>query len=165
MADFEVPPDAEWSTQLADPQGGRIVCHNDVCPENVVFRDGRPAALLDFDFAAPGRPVWDVAQAASYWCPLTDPALATELRRPAFDPPARLAMFADAYQLSDVDRQSFVGVYFETEEVSVRFVLDHVAAGHRHFAELWEGGGRVRFDRKMRWLDANRDILHRAVTR
>ena len=29
------------------------MCHNDVCPENVVFRDGIAVALLDFEFAAP----------------------------------------------------------------------------------------------------------------
>ena len=37
---------------LADPAGGTLVCHNDVCPENVVFRDGIAVALLDFEFAA-----------------------------------------------------------------------------------------------------------------
>jgi hypothetical protein len=46
----------EWPRALADPAGGTILCHNDVCPDNVVFRDGRAAALIDFDLAAPGRP-------------------------------------------------------------------------------------------------------------
>ena len=31
-------------------KGGPIVCHNDVCLENVVFRDGEAVGLLDFDF-------------------------------------------------------------------------------------------------------------------
>jgi hypothetical protein len=44
-----------WSDDMADPEGGTVVCHNDVCVENVVFRDGVAVALLDFDFAAPGR--------------------------------------------------------------------------------------------------------------
>ena len=30
-----------------------MVCHNDVCLENVVFRGGAAVALLDFEFAAP----------------------------------------------------------------------------------------------------------------
>ena len=50
-----------WDDSLADPAGGTLVCHNDVCPENVVFRDGIAVALLDFEFAAPGRPVYDLA--------------------------------------------------------------------------------------------------------
>src|ERR1700680_4051081 len=46
-----------WSDEMADPEGGPVICHNDVCLENVVFRDGEAVALLDFDFAAPGRSV------------------------------------------------------------------------------------------------------------
>ena len=42
-----------WSDELADPQWRPIVCHNDVCMENVVFRNGVAIGLLDFDFAAP----------------------------------------------------------------------------------------------------------------
>jgi thiamine kinase-like enzyme len=30
--------DATWSAEMADPVGGEVFCHNDVCPENVVFR-------------------------------------------------------------------------------------------------------------------------------
>jgi len=33
------------------------VCHDDVCSENVVFRDDIADALLDFEFDAPGRAV------------------------------------------------------------------------------------------------------------
>ena len=46
---------------MADPDGGSVMCHNDVCLENVVFRDGRAVTLLDFDFAAPGRRSFDLA--------------------------------------------------------------------------------------------------------
>src|SRR5204863_7790966 len=49
-----------WSAEMADPQpSGPVVCHNDVCLENVVFRGGLAVALLDFDFAAPGGPSHD----------------------------------------------------------------------------------------------------------
>ncbi|GGU08398.1 hypothetical protein GCM10010244_38120 [Streptomyces coeruleorubidus] len=57
---------AEWSRDLADPEGGRVLTHNDVGPDNVVFCDGRAAALIDFDLAAPGRPLWDIAITARY---------------------------------------------------------------------------------------------------
>ena len=57
---------------MADPEGGPVVCHNDVCLENVVFRDGEAVALLDFDFAAPGRPVYDLACFARMCVPIDD---------------------------------------------------------------------------------------------
>ena len=61
-------PDVPWATDLADPRGGTILCHSDTCVENVVFRDGEAYGLIDFDMAAPGRPLWDLAMAARYWC-------------------------------------------------------------------------------------------------
>jgi hypothetical protein len=66
------PSRAAWSSELADPVGGPIICHNDVCLENVVFRDGTATALLDFDFAAPGRPIYDLAQFARLCVPIDD---------------------------------------------------------------------------------------------
>ena len=88
----------DWSTQWADPAGGSVVCHNDLFPENVVFRDGRVVALIDFAMAAPGRPLWDVAIAAEIWGPLGDP----ERRDPHgidLDGIARLGVLARAYGL------------------------------------------------------------------
>src|SRR5580704_10223498 len=39
-ATFVTEPGMTWSDELADPAGGSVVCHNDVCPENVVYRRG-----------------------------------------------------------------------------------------------------------------------------
>jgi hypothetical protein len=68
-----------WNDELADPSGGPIVCHNDVCMENVVFRDGAAVGLLDFDFAAPGRPIYDLAQFARMCVPIDDDMSAERL--------------------------------------------------------------------------------------
>ena len=75
--------EAAWSTEMADPdidsaagataEGGLVVCHNDVCLENVVFHDGAAVGLLDFDFAAPGRRGYDLAQMARMCAPVDDP--------------------------------------------------------------------------------------------
>ena len=87
------------ATRLADPAGGTVVCHNDVEPSNVVFRDGIAVALLDFEFAAPGRPVYDLAHLARFWVPIDDDFDQARLGwRPA-DRPARLRLVADAYGL------------------------------------------------------------------
>ncbi|MGQ4267178.1 phosphotransferase [Nocardiopsis changdeensis] len=70
-----VPVDtaAPWPADLADPHGGPLLCHNDPCVENLVFRGRRAAALIDFDLAAPGRPLWDVAALAYYMGPTLPP--------------------------------------------------------------------------------------------
>lgn len=60
----------EWNGILADPAGGTLVCHNDIELSNVVFRDGVAVGLIDFEFAAPGRPVYDVAHLARLCVPI-----------------------------------------------------------------------------------------------
>jgi Ser/Thr protein kinase RdoA (MazF antagonist) len=44
------------------------VCHHDAGPNNFVFQDGLPVALIDFEFAAPGAVLDDLAYAAWAWC-------------------------------------------------------------------------------------------------
>ena len=76
-----------------------LVSHCDYCPGNVVFRDGLPVALIDFDLAHPTTRLYDIANALWYWAPLRDP----RDRAPAFadaDIPHRVAVFADAYGMT-----------------------------------------------------------------
>ena len=47
-----------------------IVSHFDVTPQNVVFRAGEPAALIDFDLTRPGTRLRDVVNTATHWVPL-----------------------------------------------------------------------------------------------
>ncbi len=88
---------AEWSRDLADPEGGTAPRHNDVCPKNVVFRDGRAAALIDFDFAAPGAPSGTSPRPPATGCqaPMLDPGSASALRSAGPDAAARLRTLAD----------------------------------------------------------------------
>ena len=43
-----------WSDEMADPAAATIVCHNDVCLENVVFRDGVPSRSSTSTSRRPG---------------------------------------------------------------------------------------------------------------
>ena len=97
------PPDAVWGGTPANPirvaARTELVSHCDYYPGNVVFRDGLPVALIDFDLAMPTTRLYDIANALWYWAPLRDP----RDRAPAFadaDIPHRVAVFADAYGMT-----------------------------------------------------------------
>jgi aminoglycoside phosphotransferase (APT) family kinase protein len=141
-----------WSDELLDPRGGTVVCHNDVCLENVVFRDGRAVALLDFDFAGPGRPLYDLATFAKMCVPVDDDVSAARLGwRPA-DRPARVRLVADAYGLDVMGRQDFLGCLDDAIEIGARFVRRRVEAGDANFIAMWEAvGGEQRYARRRRW--------------
>jgi thiamine kinase-like enzyme len=146
---------------MADPASGAIVCHNDVCLENVVFRDGVAVGLVDFDFCAPGRPVYDLAQFARMCVPVDDDINATRLGWKAADLPARLRLVADAYGLDGAGRSQLVETLAESIASGGEFVRRRVEAGDPNFVAMWnEMGGMERFDRRRRWWAEHR---HRFV--
>ena len=152
-----------WSAELTDPRGGEVICHNDVCPENVVYRDGAAVALLDFDYAAPGRRVYDLAQLAKMCCPLDAPANAARVGLGDVDPFARLRIVADAYGLGP-DRREFLQAIFDAVRVGEAFVRRHVEAGDPGFVSMWEArGGEQKSKRRRRWLADNRARLQSAL--
>lgn len=105
---FERRSDDTWSDEMVDPAGGSIICHNDVCLENVVFQDGEAIGLLDFDFAAPGRPVYDLACFARMCVPIDDDENRPQLGWQPADLPTRLRLIADEYGLAAEERREMV---------------------------------------------------------
>ncbi|WP_433701661.1 phosphotransferase [Nocardiopsis sp. CA-288880] len=157
-------PWASGAAGLADPEGGPVLCHNDPCVENLVFRDGRAEALIDFDLAAPGRPVWDVAALAYYLVPALDPVSAAGTWSEGADVPRRLRSAADAYGLARVDRAALPGVIEQYTAVARTFVAARVDAGEEAFVRALErSGGWGRWDRRQTWLAEQRPVFTRAL--
>lgn len=153
---WEPPRDAVWGgvpgVAVTVPAGDKalIVGHRDYCPGNVVFRDGLPAALIDFDLAKPTTRVTDIANALYYWAPLTDPVD----RRPAFaalDVPRRVALFADAYGMSIRQRQALMPA---AKAMVARFHTNMRAAARTDpvFARFWEEGAKDLLPRAHAWI-------------
>ena len=152
--------DGTWSDEMSDPtrpasataREQLVIGHNDVCLENVVFRDGQAVALLDFDFAAPVRRVWDLATFARMCVPIDDPLSATRLGWAAAEPPARLRLVCDAYGLDATGRHELMACLDESIARGGEFVRRHVEAGEQGFIDMWNAmGGMERFDRRRSW--------------
>jgi len=62
VRDFTPPPDARWQV-LIPAEGSEIIAHHDLAPWNLVVGDGGGCAFIDWDCAAPGSRLWDVAYA------------------------------------------------------------------------------------------------------
>ena len=147
-----------WSTEMADPRGGPVICHNDVCLENVVFRGGEAVGLLDFDFAAPGRPAGDLADFARMCVPIDDDVNMTKQGWVDPNRPGRLRLVADAYGLDRAGRREMVDFLGATIAQGGPFVRRRVEAGDVNFTKMWdEMGGAERFDRRRRWWDQHRE--------
>jgi hypothetical protein len=153
-----------WNDEIADPRGGPIVCHNDICLENVVFRHGLAVGLLDFDFCAPGRPVYDLAQFARMCVPVDDDESAALLGWERPDRPTRLRLVCDSYGLDRSGRDELLEILDDAVAHSGEFVKRHADLGEPGFVLMWEWmGGQERWDRRKRWWAADRPAFTRAL--
>jgi len=162
-----------WSSEMVDPAvseraaegampAGVVVCHNDVCPENVVFRNGEAVALLDFDFAAPGRPVHDLSQFVRMCVPVADDEYAESLGFAPGDRAVAVRAVCDAYddaggELGPEGRQAMLDLLDRSIARSGEWVRAKAEAGHPGFIEMWASvGGQETYDRRRRWWSEER---------
>ena len=133
---WQPPSGLEWSDQIPDPHGGPLIVHADICPENVIARDGEAVSIIDWDFAAPGRRIWDVVSTARLCVPFVSPPR----RDPVYgdlDVGDRLQVFLDAYGLAAAERDSFAEVLDQRRQAGERFTRRRVALGEVAFIEKW----------------------------
>ena len=156
------PSGHSWSDELPDAAGGPAMCHNDLCLENLVARDGEVVAFLDFDFLAPGRPIVDVVSTSRFVVPLR-----SHPRRDPWqdddDVFRRVRLFADAYGLSDEDRRCFAGALDERRTTGERFVLRRAHRGEPLFAHWLSEAGTAKLAAERDWVAANADLITAAL--
>lgn len=154
--DFD-PQGLSWSDALADPAGGTLVCHNDLELSNVVFRDGVAVALVDFEFAAPGRPEYDLAQLARLCVPIEDDFDQERLGWLRADRPARLRLIADAYGLDRPGRARLLTALDDALDVIETVARRAFDAGDpNEIAILNRTGGIAKYDRRRQWWTEHR---------
>lgn len=93
-------------------RGVEVVCHNDLSPCNFVFRQGRPAAIIDFDAAAPGYRLDDLGYAAWLWLDIGNADTHPE------EQARRLRVFAGAY--GDVEAEPLLEAVIKRQAMAVR---------------------------------------------
>jgi hypothetical protein len=138
-----------------------LVAHQDYCPGNVVFRDGVPAALIDFDLARPTTRVTDCVNALYWWAPLLDPRDRPAAVREA-DVALRCRLFADAYRMSRDQRAKVPTVAAQRARNSM-VAMRAAAEVDPVFRRWWDDGLHGKLQRASRWLDRNVDAIAAAL--
>lgn len=158
------PAGLAWNETLADPRVGAIVCHNDVELSNVVFRDGIAVALIDFEFAAPGRPVYDLAQLARLCVPIEDDFDQDRIGWKPADRPPRLRLVADAYGLDHDGRATLLGAIDDAlQQVEAAARRGHGKGDARAAKMLAKTGGFEKYERRREWWNRHQGDFSAAL--
>ena len=148
--------DLTAGTPLADDQ--EVVCHNDLSPKNTVYRDLgcglRPVAFLDWDRAAPGPRLRDVASMCSTYLALGRAASVHAAVR-------GLRLMCDAYGLAD--RRRLVDTILWLQDRCWREIDAAARVGEPGGLRLREAGVIAEVQAGMRWIRRHRDELDQGV--
>jgi Ser/Thr protein kinase RdoA (MazF antagonist) len=146
-----------WGSQVPPPYRGALVGHNDPSPDNIVFRDGRAVALIDFDLASPGSTLWDLALLVRLWVPLRDPVDVPDHRSGRMGERLRLA--ADAYGLPAAERERLLRAARHTHGWCYDIVRAGAERGQAGYARYWTPAEQERDQRGRRWFATAADAL------
>jgi hypothetical protein len=121
-ATFTIPADAQF--QLPVHGDYEVICHNDFAPYNCVFKDNQLAGIIDFDTAAPGKRLWDIAYAVYRFAPLVSDNHCLSMGWEAIpNRRARLELFCDSYGLED--RSKLLETVIQRIEALVGYMREH----------------------------------------
>ncbi len=154
-------PDGNWAYTYPLAERNDVICHNDFAPYNMIFRDGLPVAIIDFDLAGPGPHLRDVAYLAYWFAPLSYSSedLAEQSARELAGGNSRLKLLCAVYGTSDyaalLDMVSEVLEHMG-DETAVEKMVGRDAA-----ARLREGGHFEHWKQEARSFRENRPAIWR----
>lgn len=142
------------------PAGDReVVCHNDLSPKNTVYRpvngELRPTAFIDWDLAAPGDRIHDVAHVCWQYV-----GLGPEVTD-AGDAARRMRLIADSYGLSD--RKRLVSTVLWWQDRCWRGIEAEADAGDVAMAGLRDTGVVGVVQGAYQWVLDHRGVLEHAL--
>jgi Ser/Thr protein kinase RdoA (MazF antagonist) len=128
---FQPPADAQWDKVIA-PDRTDLICHHDLAQWNLVC-SGQRWVFIDWDLAAPGSRLWDLAWAVTSFVPL-DP-----WGDPARDAP-RVRALADGYGLSEAQRLELPPLIGAHSRAMFELLRSSALTGRQPWARLYAEG-------------------------
>lgn len=158
VADFTPPRDAVWRVGAIPMQPGEIVRHGDFAPWNIVWRDGKPAGLIDWDFAEPGPALLDLGYLAWNAIPLRGEE---RLRLVGFetrpDLANRLRVLCEGY--GAYPPNAVIDAVFKVAQVDIGRTRELGRRGIHPWSRFLAEGNAEAFETEMAWLEAEKHKL------
>ncbi|WP_439383464.1 phosphotransferase [Amycolatopsis lexingtonensis] len=154
VAGFVPPGDATWQV-LIPADGAELIAHHDLAPWNLVV-DRRRWAFIDWDTAAPGTRLWDLAYAANGFALLPEGVRTAEAAR-------RMRLPADAYDLAEGPRRELARLLGPRTRAMRDFLAAQAAAGTEPWRRLWAEGHGRHWGNRADHLDRHHDVWLRAL--
>jgi len=151
----DVPP-VWFDGQVGTGTGDQLVCHGDVAPWNLIWRDGQLVGLIDWEFATIGSRREDIAYALHYLVPFRDRSYWQGVLGMSAKPRRRhrIAVFAEAYGIEVDDH--LVEEVLASQRAGVDLMINLAERGHPRQRQLIADGELDRERRAVLWGEGHR---------
>jgi Phosphotransferase enzyme family len=153
---FHPPADAEWQT-LIPAEGTGIIAHHDLAPWNLVIGE-QQWAFIDWDSAAPGSRLWDLAYAMHGFVPLS--------ANPGYrrgNVGRRMRLLADEYGLTQGEREILGPMLARRTRAMYEFLARQAARGAQPWTRLWQQGHGAAWRADTDYIAQREDSWRRAL--
>ncbi|WP_326944271.1 aminoglycoside phosphotransferase family protein [Amycolatopsis sp. NBC_01307] len=149
---FVPPAGASWQV-LIPADGAEIIAHHDLAPWNLVA--GPRWAFIDWDTAAPGTRLWDLAYTAQTFALLPESVTSTQA--------ARLRLLVDAYGLDERQRRELLRLLAPRTRSMHDFLAAQALVGNEPWTKLWNEGHGEAWQDQADHLERHHESWERAL--
>jgi Phosphotransferase enzyme family len=152
------PMDESWQPIDNTPQPFEVVCHNDFAVYNIIFKHEKPAGIIDFDHAAPGPRLWDIAYALYTCVPLsrlyhteTGEAVYYDRSKDAERIKQRVALFFQSYDMEGLE-QGYLEMVLLRIEGLCKTIRRKAGEGDKAFQKMIEEGHLEHYQKELQFI-------------
>ncbi|OTW89132.1 aminoglycoside phosphotransferase [Bacillus thuringiensis serovar cameroun] len=155
VSDFPLLDD--WKPMDHTPHNIEVLCHNDFAIYNIIFNNEKPVGIIDFDVAAPGPRMWDIAYTLYTCVPLSrvyytesGEAVHYDSSQHAGRIKERVKLFAQSYD-KDMDEDYFEMVLLRLEGLCT-YVKRKAQEGDGNFQRMIDEGHLDHYEKDMTFI-------------
>ena len=157
VSDF--PVEEGWEPIDNTPEPMEIICHNDFAVYNMIYHNGKPAGIIDFDMAAPGPRLWDIAYAL-YTCVPLSRLHHTEAGEPVYYDAVkdaerikeRIRLFLEAYGMKGIEKGFLEMVLLMRVEGLCKIMKRKAGEGDQAFQRMIDEGHYDHYQEDLRFI-------------
>ncbi|MEK4661396.1 aminoglycoside phosphotransferase family protein [Priestia sp. FSL H7-0729] len=157
--------DAQSSNAYSNTEKHEVMCHNDFALYNMVFKDGVPQGIIDFDMVGPGPRLWDIAYTLYTCVPLANFSPPTQMSGKEVIPycseahaavrKKRIELFMNTYGVAlPLDLKQWI---VSRIRFMCKTLADRAADGDVAFMKMVEEGHLAHYEKEVIFLEKHFD--------
>ncbi|MDQ0208677.1 phosphotransferase [Alkalicoccobacillus murimartini] len=148
----------EWKPMEGTPGEKEVVCHNDFAMYNIIFNKQHPVGIIDFDVAAPGPRLWDIAYTLYTCVPLSRLSYTEKGEIVYYEQSSdstirkeRITLFFEAYGMKDLDKD-FLEMVLLRIECLCTYMIKKASEGDAAFQKMIDEGHLIHYKKDLEFI-------------